>query len=239
MISIFIRCMSNQIDPKSVFVIVPAYNETETIQAVVDELLDKQYTLVLVDDGSSTDLCALLKNRNVFFLRHEINLGQGAALQTGIEFALYKNASYIATFDADGQHNANDLEKLFESLKVSGADIVLGSRFLERSNQSTPILRRATLQLARYINLLFTGLLLTDAHNGLRVMTGRAAKKIQLQENRMAHASEILLQIKKHRLKYIEYPVNISYTKYSKEKGQTAWSGFRIIFDLLLNKIFR
>jgi len=230
--------MCSHIDPKSVFVVVPVFNEHATIESVAEELVNKGYSVVMVDDGSSFPISEVLDYKNIHLLKHKVNLGQGAALQTGIEYALEKNAQFIVTFDADGQHHAEDIEKLIEALEDKKCDIVLGSRFL-CTDQSTPFIRKLVLQIGRYINLIFSGLLLTDAHNGLRAMRSDAAKKIRLQENRMAHASEILLQIKKHRLNYFEVAVRISYTDYSKEKGQTLWGGFRIVFDLLLNKIFR
>jgi glycosyltransferase involved in cell wall biosynthesis len=192
----------------------------------------------VVDDGSHIDLFPLLKDKPLFFLRHKINLGQGAAIQTGIDFAISRHASYIVTFDADGQHNANDISKMLDALVETNSDIALGSRFIEKSN-SIPARRKVLLQLARYINYLFTGLFLTDAHNGLRVMTKETATKIRMKENRMAHATEILSLIRKEKLKYVEVPVTIYYTEYSRTKGQTATGGFRIFFDLLLNKIFR
>jgi polyprenyl-phospho-N-acetylgalactosaminyl synthase len=195
--------MSTQVDPKSVFVVVPVFNEHQTIHSVSDELINRQFQVVVVDDGSSSPVQNLLVNKKIFLLRHKVNLGQGAALQTGIEFALKRNAQFIVTFDADGQHNPDDVEKLVAILQQKKCDIVLGSRFLV-NNSSIPWSRKIALQLARYINLIFSGLFLTDAHNGLRAMTGACAQKIKLQENRMAHASEILLQIKKHRLSYCE-----------------------------------
>lgn len=229
--------MCSPIDPKTVFVVIPAFNEHQSLQLVVDELVDKHYNVVVVDDGSARDLYPLLKNKPIFFLRHKVNLGQGAALQTGIEFALSRQPSYIVTFDADGQHNANDIEKMLLKLFETKADIALGSRFIK--NNPIPLKRKILLQAGRYINYLFTQLLLTDAHNGLRAMTKETAEKIRIRENRMAHATEILSLIQKEKLKYIEVPVEIYYTEYSQRKGQTAMSSFRIFFDLLLNKIFR
>jgi len=229
--------MCSPIDPKTVFVVIPAFNEHQSLQLVVDELVDKHYNVVVVDDGSAMDLYPLLKNKPIFFLRHKVNLGQGAALQTGIEFALSRQPSYIVTFDADGQHNANDIEKMLLKLFEAKADIALGSRFIK--NNPIPLKRKILLQAGRYINYLFTRLLLTDAHNGLRAMTKETAEKIRIRENRMAHATEILSLIQKEKLKYIEVPVEVYYTEYSQRKGQTAMSSFRIFFDLLLNKIFR
>jgi glycosyltransferase involved in cell wall biosynthesis len=230
--------MFSHIDSTTVFIIIPAFNEHESLGNVVDELINKHYSLVVVDDGSDIDLFPLLKNKPAFLLRHKINLGQGASIQTGIDFAISKQASYIVTFDADGQHNADDIAKMLDALVETKSDIALGSRFIEKSN-SIPVRRKILLQLARYINYLFTGLFLTDAHNGLRVMTAETATKIRIKENRMAHATEILSLIRKEKMKYVEVPVAIYYTEYSRTKGQTATSGFRILFDLLLNKIFR
>lgn len=230
--------MFSRIDPESVFVVIPAFNEGECLSLVIDQLVDKTYNLVVVDDGSKNDLLPLIKNKPVFFLRHKINLGQGAAIQTGIDFAISRQASYVVTFDADGQHDANDISKMLDALSKKESDIALGSRFIEKS-RSIPARRKLLLQLARFINYIFTGLFLTDAHNGLRVMTREAAGKIRIKENRMAHATEILSIIRKEKLKYIEVPVTVYYTDYSRSKGQTATGGFRILFDLLLNKIFR
>jgi polyprenyl-phospho-N-acetylgalactosaminyl synthase len=231
--------MSHPIDPRNVFVIIPAYNEHVVIRQVVEQLLVYNYSVVVIDDGSDQELRPLVNNLPVWTLRHRVNLGQGAALQTGIEFALEKQAQYIVTFDADGQHHANDIDSLLQELVDKKAGIVFGSRFLEGATHNMPSRRKTVLQLARYLNYLFTGLLLTDAHNGLRAMTRAAAASIHLRENRMAHATELLSQVRKQKLHYSEIPVHIHYSEYSRKKGQTIWSGFRIFFDLLLNKIFK
>jgi polyprenyl-phospho-N-acetylgalactosaminyl synthase len=231
--------MSSPINTKNAFVIIPAYNENTIIESVIRQLLPFKYSIVVVDDGSAKSLAPLLNTLPVYFIRHKINLGQGAALQTGIDFALSKKAKYIVTFDADGQHQAIDIEKLLQLLIHDKADIVSGSRFLKGATQHMSFMRKQLLQMARYVNYFFTGLLLTDAHNGLRAMTKEAAMQIKLQENGMAHATEILYQVKKKKLRHVEVPVNIRYTEYSKNKGQSLLSGFRIFFDLLLNKIFK
>jgi polyprenyl-phospho-N-acetylgalactosaminyl synthase len=234
----FTHYMLSPSDPKNVFVVIPAYNEQEMITKVLSELVTLRYNIVVVDDGSTSPLNGLLKNTPAYLLKHRVNLGQGAALQTGIEFALSKNAAFIVTFDADGQHRAADIEALLEPLRQQQADIALGSRFISNNSQ-LPSGRRSVLKVARYVNMFFTGLLLSDAHNGLRAMTREAAQKIRLRQNGMAHATEIISVIKKHQLKFTEVPVTIQYTDYSKKKGQTVWSSFRIFFDILLNKIFK
>ncbi len=230
--------MSSHINPSEVYVVVPAYNEQAVIRNVISELVLCHYNIVVVDDGSKETLNNYLLDLPVFLLHHEINLGQGAALQTGIEFAKEKNAKYIITFDADGQHSAADIEQLLEPLKENKADITLGSRFIEGAQHNMSNKRKQTLQIARFINYLFTGLKLSDAHNGLRAFNQKAFANIKINENGMAHATEFLSFIKKNKLRYKEIPVTIRYTDYSKKKGSTIWSGFRIFFDLLLNKIF-
>lgn len=239
MILHFTQFMSHHINTQNVFIIIPAYNENAIIRSVVLQLLPYKYRLVVVDDGSSVSLYGALKKMPVYFLRHPTNLGQGAALQTGIEFALSKQAEYIITFDADGQHDPDDISKLIQTLVTRNLDMVLGSRFMRGSIHNMTIKRKTLLYVARHLNHFFTGLLLTDAHNGLRAMTNTAAQAIQVTENRMAHATEILSQIKKNKLRYAEVPVTVRYTAYSRQKGQTTWDSFRIFFDLLLNKFFR
>ncbi len=224
--------------PEHIFVVVPAYNEQQTIHAVVSELVALGLTVVIVDDGSAPALQKQEFPAGTLLIRHQVNLGQGAALQTGIEYALKKGAHYIVTFDADGQHPAAAIGSMIALQETSGADVILGSRFLDDQG-ATPARRAFTLKLARWVNFLFTGLMLTDAHNGLRLFTAEAARRIKLRENRMAHATELLALIKKHRLRYKELPVTIRYTDYSMAKGQNFWSSFRIVFDLLLSKIFR
>ena len=235
----FILHMSIPIDHRKVFVVIPAYNEHAVIRSVVNELLPYNFHLVIVDDGSEPALYSLLKKLPVSILRHQVNLGQGAVLQTGIEYALSKNAGYIVTFDADGQHQASDIDNLLIPLVNNEADIAFGSRFMKGGRHNMAFTRKVLIQIARFLNYCLTGMMLTDAHNGLRAMNPKAASTIQIRQNGMAHATELLTQIKKYNLRYKEVPVSIHYSDYSRKKGQTIWSSFRIFFDLLLNKIFK
>ncbi len=214
------------------------FNEQQTIRDVLQSVC-KNYKVVVVDDGS-TDLSGkIVKEFPVFYLRHQVNLGQGAALQTGITFSLLQGAEYIVTFDADGQHSASDIDGLLTTLRKDAADIVFGSRFLPGSYSNISAGRKIAVQIARWLNFLFTGLLLSDAHNGLRAMNRKAAASIHLKEGGMAHASEILFQVKKNRLRFSEQAVAILYTDYSKSKGQQTSNGLRIFYNLILNKLFK
>jgi len=226
-------------DPRQVFVVIPAYNEHASIHSVTQELLKHGYRLVIVDDGSKPSLAPVLNDLPVIYARHRVNLGQGAALQTGIEIALANEASFVVTFDADGQHEAGDIADAINLLVENQLDVVLGSRFLENPAKDMSAGRKRVLKMARYINFIFTGILLTDAHNGFRCMTAEAAGKITLKQNGMSHATEFLSIIRKQKLRYAEMPVSVYYTDYSKAKGQRSWHGFRILFDLLLSKFFK
>lgn len=222
----------------NIFIIVPVFNEKkEVLEQTINELLKTSYRIVVVNDASAGEII-LPCSRNIYLLQHAVNLGQGAALQTGIEFALSKEADYLVTFDADGQHLTEDIHAMLLPLQKNEAAITLASRFLKPGLHNAPWLKKLFLKMGRRINYLFTGLYLSDAHNGLRAMSRYAAEKILLKENRMAHATEILSLIKKHRLKYKEVPATVTYTEYSKNKGQSVFNSIRIFFDLVLHKLF-
>lgn len=220
----------------AVWVIIAAYNEAPTLAGVVGGLMGKDYQVLVVDDGSTDATAELAAGSGARVVRHPINLGQGAALQTGFEFALANGAGTLVTFDADGQHRADDVARLLDALAGSGADFALGSRFLGSASQ-VPLGRRLLLRAATLFTRLTTGLNLSDAHNGLRAMTRRGAQAIRLRQNRMAHASEILDQIAQSGLPYVEVPVTIEYTAYSTAKGQKSADALVILFDLFARRL--
>lgn len=226
-------------DSSSIFVIVPAYNEAAVVRQTVEKLLKKKYSVIVIDDASKDNTRQSLLGLSIHYTRHASNLGQGAAIRTGIELALRKKAAYLVTFDADGQHDADDIEKMIALLQEKNADIIFGSRFLLGATTNAPVFRRLVLKIARFINYLASGILLTDANNGLRVMTRDAAMKMKITENRSSHNAQIQNLVYLHKLKYAECPVNISYSDYSKQKGVRNISSIRILYDLILYKIFR
>jgi glycosyltransferase involved in cell wall biosynthesis len=231
--------MSNPDLHKNIFIIIPAFNEHTVIKKVVAELLQYPYTLVIVDDGSASDLRSELSGHPaIHIIRHKVNLGQGAAIQTGIDFCLQYGATYLVTFDADGQHSAADIPAMLSALQTGDTDITLASRFLHKKMHNAPVVKQWILKSGRLVNYFFTGLYLSDAHNGLRAMTREAAGKIRLMENRMAHATEFLLAIRRNKLRYKEVPALVMYTSYSKSKGQSVFNSIRIFFDLVLHKLF-
>jgi glycosyltransferase involved in cell wall biosynthesis len=204
---------------------------------VVTNTLKSFPNIVVIDDGSKDETARHAKDAGAFVIRHPINLGQGAALQTGIDFAIINDAKVIVTFDADGQHRVEDAIAIVKHLKYHQLDVVCGSRFLGLESKTIPKKRKFWLKLAAIFTKLTTGVPVSDAHNGLRAMSSDAAKKIRITQNRMAHASEFISQVKKNSLSFDEIPVEIIYSPYSLEKGQKLTNSFNILIDLLIGKI--
>lgn len=221
-----------------VYVVVPAYNEAVAVYEVVRSLRTELPHVVVVDDGSADDTAAEAVRAGAVVLRHIINRGQGAALQTGIDHSLGRGADVIVTFDADGQHRVEDVRRLVDALQRNGADVAIGSRFLG-AESNVPRFRRTLLRIAARLTRLTSGVALTDAHNGLRALTRRAAENIRLTIDGMAHASELVDQIHRNNLKVTEVPVVIHYSEYSLRKGQSSLAAFRIAFDYLMKRLFR
>ena len=211
----------------SVFVVIPVFNELpEVLYAVINQF-STDYFLVVVDDGSTT--AYELTHKNAVLLRHTINKGQGAAIRTGIEYALKNNATYIASFDADGQHRLTDLKKMEATILAKNCDVVIGSRF-NASTVGMPFIKKLVLKGGVLLQNTVFGIKLTDAHNGLRLFNKHAAQKIKITENRMAHASDIIYQIKLHKLSFCEIPITVEYSAYAIKKGQSIFNAAAILF---------
>lgn len=225
------------ISTDNVWIVVPAYNEGGSIAAVVAGLRHAGYANVcVVNDGSADATSALAHRAGAHVVEHITNLGQGAALQTGIDYALANGAEYICTFDADGQHAPESVGDLLDALERSHAQVALGSRFLTDRSR-IPILRRALLKAALAFTRLHAHLPVTDTHNGLRLFTRHAAETIRIEQPQMAHASEILQKLGAAKLTFVEVPVQIDYTEYSRSKGQSGFDSVKILLDLLYRSI--
>jgi len=216
------------------WVVIPLFREEAAIEAVLDELRGHFTHIVCVDDGSPDASAARAEAAGATVVRHGVNLGQGAALQTGIAYALRDpEMRSVVTFDADGQHCATDASAMVDQLERDGLDVVFGSRFLDDRTELDR-LRRMVLRLATLYTNTTTGMPLTDAHNGLRVLSRQAASTIRLRHDRMAHASEIVQQVGRSDLRWAEHPVEIRYTDYSRSKGQSLLNSVNILVDTLL-----
>jgi len=211
------------------FAIVPAHNEEDSIGPVVAGLLQQVDRVVVVDDGSLDATAEAAQRAGAFVLSHAVNRGQGAALETGHEYARRAGASFVLHFDADNQFDSADIVPALKALKAAQADVLFGSRFLDgRSN--VPWFKRAIiLPVGRIINRLFGTHRLSDAHNGFRILNRRALHAISIRHDRMAHATDIPIQAKQNDLSVIEFPVKVTYHEY----GQRAGKGFDVVKDLM------
>jgi glycosyltransferase involved in cell wall biosynthesis len=221
-----------------VWIIIPAYEEGERLGATLASLEEFLPRIVVIDDGSTDGTAAEAVRHPVWLLRHSLNRGQGAALQTGIDFALERGAEIIVTFDADGQHSGHDVAALVEPVRKGSADVALGSRFLGKA-VGLPPGRRLILKLGIVFTRIFSRIQVSDTHNGLRAFSRAAAECISITHDRMAHASEILDQIRAHGLRYQEVPVTIHYTPGTLAKGQSSWNALKMAGQLILGRLLR
>lgn len=223
-------------DEKNAWVVIAAYNEGRAIRKVVEGVRAVLSNVVVVDDCSKDDTSQEALAGGAVVLRHVINRGQGAALQTGTDYAVGMGASAVIHFDADGQHQPGDIQSFLKALTPE-VDVILGSRFLSLKS-NVPTLRRLVLKGGILFTWLFSGIKLTDTHNGFRAFSRRAALAIRIRENRMAHASEILHELYRLKLAWKEIPVTILYTDYSKSRGQSSLNAFSIVGRLVWRKMF-
>jgi glycosyltransferase involved in cell wall biosynthesis len=220
------------------FVIIAAYNEESCIRRVAAEVRARYPNVVVVDDGSRDRTFEEARRGAAFALRHAINRGQGAALQTGIEFALRQGAEFIVTFDADGQHRVEDVAAMVAPIAHGECDITLGSRFLGGA-ENMPASRRRMLRMAVLFTRVVNRVRVTDAHNGFRAFSRRAAERINITLDRMEHASELIDQVRQSGYPFREVPVQIRYTGYSLKKGQSSRNAISIVFHYLLGKVLQ
>jgi glycosyltransferase involved in cell wall biosynthesis len=218
-----------------VWIVVPAYNEASVIGDVISDVRSVFGNVVCVDDGSSDDTSDRAHRAGAHVVRHPVNLGQGAAIQTGVEYARSRpGATVFATFDADGQHRVKDVVRMIDRLTAEDVDIVIGTRFGDRAPERMPKMKRLLLPVIAKLSPASRKLGLTDAHNGLRVFDRTVADGLNLTISGMAHASEFVALIVENQWRVVEEPVEILYTDYSMSKGQPLVNGVNIIFDGLL-----
>ena len=213
---------------------MPVYNEGQVVGEVLENLRKTFPHVVCIDDGSSDDSARIGREAGAVVVSHPINLGQGAALQTGFEYALQDpDMDCVVTFDSDGQHRVVDAYDMVQRIRSGEADVVLGSRFLDDRTQVSK-LKRLVLRTAAFVSKFTSGMDLSDAHNGLRAIDRKTLEQIDLKQNRMAHASEIVNQFAEIKPHWVEHPVEIIYTDYSKGKGQSLLNGVNILTELFV-----
>jgi len=217
-------------------IIIPVYNEAKVAGETIRTVLKDFPFVVGVNDGSRDNTAQSIAEAGAVVVSHPKNMGQGAALQTGLEFALqYPSIKYFVTFDCDGQHDIKDVKRMLARLRQGDLDVVLGSRFL-KTGTKVPWAKKQFLKAAIVFTNTFSNIRLTDTHNGLRVFNRPFAEQLNISMPGMAHASEIIDKIGRGGWRYEELPVTIHYTDYSRGKGQSMLNSVNIVMDLLLNK---
>lgn len=232
------RDTTKRSDTSDTILIIPVYNEGKVIKGVVERALRIFPNIVCINDGSADNSAEEVQKTAATLIDHPFNMGQGAALQTGIDYALQNpKIQYFVTFDADGQHQIEDVLTMLDYIKTHPVDIVLGSRFLGKA-ENISVLKTAILKMAVIFSNTATGLHLTDAHNGLRVFNRTFAEKINITMPDMAHATEIIQRIAETKTPYKELPTTIIYNEYTVVKSHNPnLNAVNIVFDTLLRKV--
>ena len=221
-------------------IVIPVYNESTVVKGVIEELKLKRPNdnIIVINDGSSDNsINVLLSIPNIYVLSHEINLGQGAALQTGINMSRILDSKYVVTFDSDGQHSVDDIEKFYNEIESKKLDIVIGSRFLSGSSSNVSFFKKNFLKLSTLFTYLVSQIKLSDSHNGFRIINIEDNPLFEIKHNGMSHASEIVDLIKTLNMKYTEKSCTIIYTDYSMAKGQSIWNSVNIVLEIFVQRL--
>lgn len=216
------------------WLVIPCYNEGSVIQDVIENARKTFPNIVAVNDGSADDSAERIHAAGAHLVNHPVNLGQGAAIQTGVEYArMQPGAEYFVTFDADGQHQVKDVLAMLERLRTEPIDIIVGTRFgrPRKEDDQVPWIKRVVLKTVVMLSPRTRRLGLTDAHNGLRAFNKKAAMELNLRMNGMSHASEFVTIMDEKKWRVAEQPVDILYTEYSMSKGQSLINGVNILAD--------
>lgn len=219
---------------KKTYIVVPAYNESEVIELVLDELHKQNYhNIIVVDDGSTDSTYLKAKEKDVVVLRHMLNRGKGAAVKTGIEAAKILHADQIVTFDADGQHEPQDIKEALKLLEKF--DIVLGKRNFEEKH--IPLFKKIGNFLGNLITWLVHGLWVQDSQSGMRAYSKKAVNLIETLADRYDYDSEIMREIVRNKLSYTEMPIHVRYTEYSQKKtNRQSYSGaIKTVIKMILS----
>lgn len=206
---------------KAAYIIIPAYNESKTIADVVQHAKKYSKNIIVVDDGSKDRTSEIAEKEKVIVLRHIINLGKGAALKTGCEYAIKKGAKMLILLDGDGQHSPSNIPEFVK--KLEEYDIVFGMR---RLNRKMPLLRRVgNWGINRIIRFLFK-VKIEDAMCGYRAFRSEVYEKIKWKSSGYEVEAEMLANAGKHHLRAVQLPVETIYA--DAYKGMTIFDGLRV-----------
>jgi glycosyltransferase involved in cell wall biosynthesis len=222
----------------STFIVVPVFNESPVIKNTISSIKEAGFpNIIVVDDGSSDDSLNIIKQTGVLCFHHKINRGKGAAVKTGIEAAKLRGANIIVTMDGDGQHNANDIKNLIQPIKKNQCDVVLGTRPI--NTKVMPFHKVIANKTGNTVTWLLNGLWVTDSQSGFKAFSRQATNTINTRSSQYEYESDVIREIKKHKLRFSEVPIKVNYTEYSinKPHKQDLTNGLKTIFKLIWNKV--
>ena len=213
------------------WVVIPAYNESERIGSVIRDVKKYVKNIVVVDDGSVDNTVKVAEESGALVLKHVINIGKGSVVKTGCDFAVKKGASSIILIDADCQHDPNEIPQFLEGLNK--ADIVFGYRGF---NENMPPVIRAGNWFINYMSFMLNGIRLKDTQSGYRAFSADAYKKIRWRATDYSMESEMVANVRKYGLRYVQIPIKTIYA--DNYKGTTIVDGVKIFFKMLTWRLF-
>ncbi len=229
-------------DKEKIFIIIPAYNEADKIQATIQDVQQYYSQIIVVNDCSVDRTAKLAKKAGAIVLNHLLNRGQGASLDTGTKYALSQGAEIIVHFDADGQFLAKEIIKLVQPILDDASDIVLGSRFLDIKSNLPKFKKYFIMPLARLFIKLIYRARLTDPQNGFRAFNRRVGLALNIDNDGAAHCTEIIVKMLSGSWRYQEVSVTVVYNHFGASllagKGRGA-GGINILKSLFLQKIIK
>lgn len=202
-----------------VIIVIPAYNEAKVIASVVSNVLKHGFAnIVVIDDGSSDSTGAKAQQAGALVITHRLNRGKGAATKTGIEAARLMQADIIVTMDGDGQHAASDIKNLIEPILRERCHVVLGSRLCRQTSMPKHKIIQNTL--ANAMTWVIHRQWVTDSQSGFRAYSREAASLINTRADFYDYDSEVIREIRTHKISFLDVPITARYTSYSQSKPQ-------------------
>ncbi len=226
--------ISNE-DKRATYVVLPAYNEATRIQPVIEEIAQKGYNMVIVNDGSSDNTLEVIMEskkkypNNIHIFSLMINRGVGVATQTGFDAVFRFNPKYVVSMDSDGQHSADDLDNVIEPLVSGKAQAVIGVRPLK----DMPFSRRFANSVMNILTRIFYRVDVSDSQTGFRAITVDALKKIEINARGYLISSEFIREVNDNNIPFAEVPIKTIYTPETQAKGTNVKEAIKILIQMI------
>jgi len=190
---------------------IPAYNEEKNIASIIIKLKKITDSIIVCDDGSSDMTAEISKNLGATVISHKKNMGYGVAINSIFQKSKELNVDLLVTFDADGQHRVEDIQKVIEPIKNNVADLVIGSRFLDKKSD-VPNYRKIGIKVITQVTNASIRKKLTDSQSGFRAYNGQVLSQIFPSDMGMGISTEILIKSSSKGLRIMEVPITILYS---------------------------